>query len=122
MINDETNNYYYFAVKNLSELNSLRWLRAKKEAIINDNNNNNNIFQNALDDSLNHQTIEKDPQRILKLKPYINKNNWKEIDFPAGPKEWIKFEKNNNTIALNILYIPRNTETINIAYGSEHNN
>ena len=62
------------------------------------------------------------PDRISKLKHYINKYNWKEIDFPAGPKEWIKFEKNNNTIALNILYIPRNTETINIAYRSEHNN
>ena len=34
MINDEANNYYYFAVKNLSELNSSAWLRGKKEAII----------------------------------------------------------------------------------------
>ena len=30
MINDEANNCYYFAVKNLSELNSLGWLRGKK--------------------------------------------------------------------------------------------
>ena len=37
MINDEANNYYYFAVKNLSELNSLGWLQGKKEAIINNN-------------------------------------------------------------------------------------
>ena len=46
MINDETNNYYYFAIKHLSELNSLGWLQCKKEAIINnnDNNNNNNFF------------------------------------------------------------------------------
>ena len=36
IINDEANNIYYFAVKNLSELNSSGWLRAKKEAIIND--------------------------------------------------------------------------------------
>ena len=94
MINDESNNYYYFAVKNLSELNSLGWLRAKKEAIINNNNNNNNNnFQNAFDDSLNYQTIEKDPQRISKLKPYINKYNWEGINFPAGSKEWQKFEK-----------------------------
>ena len=35
MINDEANNCYYFAVKNLSELNSLGWLRGKKEALIN---------------------------------------------------------------------------------------
>ena len=34
MINDEANNYYYFAIKNLSELNSLGSLRSKKEVII----------------------------------------------------------------------------------------
>ena len=65
MINDGTNNYCYFAIKNLSELNSLGWLQCKKEAIIinNNNNNNNKDFQHALDDALNYQTIEKDPQR-----------------------------------------------------------
>ena len=50
-------------------------------------------FEDALDDALNYQNIETHPERILKLKPYINKYNWKGIDFPAGPKEWIKFEK-----------------------------
>ena len=60
MINDEANNYHYFAVKNLSELNSLGWLRGKKEAIINGDND----FQNALNDALNYQTIEKDYQNI----------------------------------------------------------
>ena len=54
MINYEANNYYYFAIKNLPELNSLGWLRGKKEAIINNNDNNNNDFQNALDDALNY--------------------------------------------------------------------
>ena len=68
MINDEANNCYYFAIKNLSELNSLEWLRGKKEAIINGDND----FQNTLDDALNYQTTETDPQRILKLKPYTN--------------------------------------------------
>ena len=94
---------------NLSELNSLGWLRGKKEAIINNNtdnnnNSNNNDFQNALNDALNYQTIEKDPERISKLKHYINKYNWEGIDFPAGPKEWKKFERNSKTIALNILF------------------
>ena len=55
IINDEANSYYYFAVKNLSDLNSSGWLRAKKEAII----NNDNDFQNALDDALSYQAIEK---------------------------------------------------------------
>ena len=113
MINDEANNYYYFAIKNLSGLNSLGWLRGKKQAINNNNNNNNNNFQNALDDSLNYQTIEKDPQRISKLKPYINKYNWEGINFPAGSKEWQKFERNNDTIALNVLYVEQNTKKKN---------
>ena len=126
MINDEANNYYYFAIKNLSELNSLGWLWGKKEAIIDSNNNNNNNnnssdFQNALDDALNYQTIKTNPERISKLKPYINKYNWEGIDFPAGPKDWIKFEKNNKKIALNILYTPHNTKTISVAYRSEYN-
>ena len=88
MINYETNNYYYFAIKNLFDLNSLGWLQCKKEAIIIINNNNNNKkFQNALDDALNYQTIETRPERISKLKPYINKYNWEGINFPAGSKE-----------------------------------
>ena len=64
MINDEANNCYYFAVKNLSELNSLGWLRGKKEAII----NNDNSFQNALNDALNYQNIKKRPTKNIKIK------------------------------------------------------
>ena len=48
--------------------------------------------------------------------------NWEGIDCPAGPKDWIKFEKNNKTIAFNVLYIPRNAKTISVAYRSEYNN
>ena len=116
MINGEANKCYYFAVKNLSELNSLGWLRSKKEAMISSN------FQNALNDALNYQNIETHPERISKLKPYINRNNWEGIEFPAGPKDWKKFERNNKKTALNILFIPYNTETIGVAYRSEYNN
>ena len=118
MINDQDNKCYYSAVKNLSELNSLGWLRGKKEAIINGDNN----FQNALDDPLNYQIIEKDLQRISKLKPYINKYSWEGINFPAGPKDWKKFERNNKAIALNTLFIQHSTDTIRVAYRSEYNN
>ena len=86
MINDETNNCYYFAVKTLSKLNSLGWLRGKKEAII----NSPNSFKNALDDALNYQNIERGPQRISKLKPYISKYNWDGINFCSGTKRMEK--------------------------------
>ena len=92
MINDEANNFYYFAVKNFSELNSSGWLCGKKEAIIN-NTDNDNDFKNALDDALNYQTVKKNRERISKVKHYINKYNWEGINFPAGSKEWQKFEK-----------------------------
>ena len=76
----------------------------------NNNNKKNNNFQNALDDALDYQTIETHPERISKLKPYINRYNWKGIEFPAGSKEWQKFEQNNKTIALNILHVKHNTK------------
>ena len=53
--------------------------------------------------------------------PYIDNYNWEGIEFPAGPKDWKKFEQNNKTIALNILFVPHNTETIRVAYRSEYN-
>ena len=109
---------YYFAIKNLSELNSLGWLWGKKEAIINGDND----FQNALADALNYQTIEIHPERTSRLKPYINKYNWERIEVPAGSKEWQKFEWNNKTIALNVLYVKYNTKEISVAYRSKHNN
>ena len=85
IINDEANNCYYFAVKKLSELKSLGWLMGKKEAII---INGDNDFQNVLDHALNHETIEIHPERISKLKLYINKYNWEGIEFPVVPKDW----------------------------------
>ena len=84
--------------------------------------NGYNNFQNSLNDALTYQNIEKHPERISNLKPYNNKYNWEGIEFPAGPKDWKKFEKKQNKIALNILFIPHNTETIRVAYRSEYNN
>ena len=68
-----------------------------------------------MDGALNYQNIEIHPEIISKLKPYINKYNWEGIDFPAGPKDWIKFEPNNKTIVINILYTPHNTKATRVA-------
>ena len=116
MINDDEK-YYYFAVKSKLELYSSEWLRSKKESITNEDN----CFQNALNDSLDYQRIKKDPQRISKLKSYINQYNWKDIKFPSDRKDWKKFEQNNKEIALNVLFIPHNKKEIEIAYKSKYN-
>ena len=65
---------------------------------------------------LNDQEIENHPERISNIKPVIDKYNRKDIDFPAGIKDWKKFEENNKEVALNILYVPLNTKTTNLAY------
>ena len=33
---------------------------------------------------------KKDPQRITKIKPFINKYNWKGIYFPSEKNDWKK--------------------------------
>ena len=35
------------------------------------------------------------------------KYNWKEINYPSGKDDWEKFEKNNPSIALNVLYVKK---------------
>ena len=65
--------------------------------------------------------IEKTPQRISKIKPFIDQYHWKERDFPSHSNDWKKFEQNKKTIALNILFSPHNTEKIRLAYKSKHN-
>ena len=47
--------------------------------------------------------------------------NWQGIDFPAGTKEWKRFGKINETIALNILQIPHDELKITHAYKSKCN-
>ena len=60
MLNDEAENCYHFAVKNLLELYSSQWLKSNNEAII----NNDSTFQNALNDALDYQNIKTNPKKI----------------------------------------------------------
>ena len=85
------------------------------------NTNGYNIFEDALNDALDYQRMKKKLPKISKLKPYINKHNWKNIKFPSDKEDWKKFEQNNKKIALNILFVPHNKEEIRPAYISKHN-
>ena len=73
-------------------------------------------FQQAITAALNHQNINHHPESISKLKPFVNNCNWKGKEFPSHSKDWRKFEQNNQTIALNILYVTYNTKKIRQAY------
>ena len=103
-----------------SYIDSPEWLKIKK-ATINPQNNDDNCFQYALTVALNHQHIANNPQRISKIKPFTDQYNWKEIDFPSLLKDWKKFEQNNKTTALNILFAPHSAKQTRHAYKSKHN-
>ena len=116
--------YYDFnktsIIKGGSYIDSPKWIKNKKSTV-NPKINDHKCFQYAVTVALNCDKINKDPQRISKIKPFIDEYNWKDIDFPSAGKDWKIFELNNKSIALNILYVPHNTKKIHIAYKSKHN-
>ena len=102
------------------------WVRVplqslNKKSTIYPKNNDDKCFQYVVTLALNLDTIKKDPRRVSKIKPFIEKYNWEDIDFPSTSKDWKKFVECNNEVALNILYVPYNTKKINIAYKSKNN-
>ena len=119
-------NYLYYDLNRItiskggSYIESPKWLKDKK-CCINQKNNDNKCFQYAATLALNFNNIDRNPQIISKIKPFINNYKWNDINFPATKKDWNKFEVNNKNIALNILYVPYNTKKIEIAYKSKYN-
>ena len=71
--------------------------------MINPVNTRDKFFQYAVTVVLNHEEIEKHPQRITKMKTFMNKYNWEDIHFSSEKM----IEKNKVTIALNILYFKK---------------
>ena len=104
-----------------SYIDSPKWLKNKKATINHQNKKDDKCFQYALTVALNHEQIKNNPERISKIKPFIDQYNWNEIDFPSQGKDWKKIKLNNKSIALNILYVPYNTEKIRHAYKSKYN-
>ena len=103
-----------------SYIESPKWIKDKKSTI-NPKNNDYKCFQYAVTVALNHNKINNHPQRVSKIKPFIDQYNWYDIDFPSTSKDWKKFELNNESIALNMLYVPHKTGKIHLAYKSKHN-
>ena len=102
-----------------SYIKSSEWL-INKRATINPKNKNDKCFQYSIAVALNHENIEKHPERISNVKPFIDQYNQEGIEFLAGIKDWKRFERNSKTIALNILLAPHDENTLNLAYKSKY--
>ena len=56
-----------------SYIDSLDWIKNKKATINPINKKYNKCFQYTVTVALNYEEIKEDPQRITKIKPFINK-------------------------------------------------
>ena len=64
------------------------WIKNKK-ATINPKNENNECIKYVITAVLNHERVNRYPQRISNLQPFINNYNWKDIvsiAFESGKK------------------------------------
>ena len=67
--------------------------------------NEDKCFQYAVTVALSYEEIKWNPERVSNIKSFINKCNWKGINYPSKTDDWKTFEKDDAIIALNILYI-----------------
>ena len=90
-----------------SFIDSPDWIK-KKKAAINTRNTDDKCFQYAATVALNYEEIKRNPEIVSNVKPFINKYNWKGMNYPSKTDDWKRFEKNNPTITFYILYIKKN--------------
>ena len=73
----------------------------KKQTIPPINKKDIKCFKYAVTVALNHEQRGKHCERMKKIKSFMNKYNWKEINFLSEKDDWEQFQKNNVTIVIN---------------------
>ena len=68
-------------------MDSIEWIKNKGATINPKNYGDNNCYQYSITVSLNNQNIRNNSEEISKIKTFINKYNWKDIDFPSSQKD-----------------------------------
>ena len=71
-----------------SYIGSRKYLKNKKATINPQNKKDDRCFQYVVIVALNHEPIKDHPERISKIKPFIDQYNWNEIDLPSHGKDW----------------------------------
>ena len=119
----ESLNYIFHKVdlkRSGSYIETPDWIK-KKKTTINVEHDDDKCFQYPVAVALNYDEIKRHHQRVNKVKPFVNKYDWSEINFPSHVGDWKKFELNIKSIALNVLYVPEGEKTIRYAYKSKYN-
>ena len=101
-----------------SDIDSLVWIK-KEKGTKNQENEDDKWFQSAASVALSFEETGSPPDRVLNIKPFIDKYNWDGIRYPTGKDHWKEFEKNKFSVALNVLY--KKEMEVSPAYISKHN-
>ena len=99
-----------------SYIKSPEWLLHKGATINPKNKNDDECLRWSTISALNYNEImKKEFENIFKKIKHEDKN------FSSQKRDWEDFEQNNESIALNVLFAPRNSEKITHVYKSDHN-
>ena len=63
------------------------WIKNKKTTINPKNKDEDKCMQHAISIVLNDKQINNNPERISKIKPFINMYDWKDINFPSHKED-----------------------------------
>ena len=69
---------------------------------------------------MHHKEIKYNPERISKIRPFINNLDWDDINFPPPEQDYKTLEMNNKSIALSVLHTQSDGK-ISHLYRSEFN-
>ena len=120
----ESMNYIFRKVdlkRSGSYIETPEWIKKKRATRNCHNTKDNECFQYVITIALNYDEIKENHYRVKKVKPFVDKYDWTDINFPSHVNDWKKFALNNKSIALNVLYIPEGEKTIRQAYKSKSN-
>ena len=82
-----------------------------RKCVVNIRNIDNRCFQYSTTYSFHKNKIQGNPNRVSSVEPYINDTlNWEDITFRPTKYDYKRFEKNNKSIALFILYYDKDGE------------
>ena len=97
-----------------------KWIKNKK-ATINFKNEDDKSFQYSMTIALSYNEMKKKYHRMSRINRFINRYDWSRINFPSHVADWKKFELNNKSVALNVLYVLYGEKTIRHSYKSKYN-
>ena len=69
---------------------------------------------------MHHKEVNCHPERVSKIKPYINNISWENIIFLPQKQDYETVEMNNKSIALNVLQV-NEEQKISHLYKSKFN-